>query len=239
MRDLHPGDKGEDVRALQYWLERLGHNPLAAAAGIGADAPHAYGDHTAASVKVAKHDHGYHGSPDGNATVAFQTACHGWADAAPKPKPGPKPTAIVIIPKTYRWAHALVARAGKPPGVVWHHAGDVHCTADDVHRWHLGNGWSGIGYHFFAAKDGKIYRGRPENMEGAHCYAHNDWLGVCAEGDYQHEMTMPAAQLKALQGLHLYLHHKYGSIPDRKHKDMPQNSTDCPGMHYPFAKIVG
>jgi len=50
---------------------------------------------------------------------------------------------------------------------------------------------------------------------------------------------MPPAQLKAAQAVHAYLHKKYGGIPDRKHKDMPGNSTACPGKYFPMATITG
>jgi hypothetical protein len=74
---------------------------------------------------------------------------------------------------------------------------------------------------------------------GAHCLGHNDWLGVCAEGNYEtNGAIMPAAQLKALQALHAMLHKKYGGIPDRPHKSMSGNSTACPGRAYPFDKIT-
>lgn len=142
-----------------------------------------------------------------------------------------------IIAKSYRWAHPLTTRSGKPKGIVWHHAAASSCTADQIHQWHLGNGWSGIGYHFFVSKEGKVYRGRPESKLGGHTLNASNWLGVCAEGNYASE-SMPAAQLKALQGLHRYLHRKYDGIADKKHKDMPGNSTACPGAKYPFAKVI-
>ena len=64
-----------------------------------------------------------------------------------------------------------------------HHAESKSCTADDIHRWHLANGWAGIGYHFFVRKDGSIYRGRPENDIGSHAKGSNsDSIGICFEG---------------------------------------------------------
>lgn len=147
------------------------------------------------------------------------------------------PSKLRIIPKSYKWAKPLVRRSGKPLGVVWHHAAVGRATPDDVHRWHLANGWSGIGYHFFVAKDGRVTRGRPEWALGGHAVGASAWLGICSEGDYSKE-TMPEAQLKALKALHRYLHRKYGGIPDRRHKDMPGNSTACPGRGFPFAAVV-
>ena len=31
--------------------------------------------------------------------------------------------------------------------IILHHAEASHCTAADIHRWHLNNGWAGAGYH--------------------------------------------------------------------------------------------
>ena len=57
--------------------------------------------------------------------------------------------------------------------IILHHADAKKCSAEDIHRWHLNNGWSGAGYHFLVRKDGKIYRLRPEDKVGAHAYSSN------------------------------------------------------------------
>ncbi len=55
-------------------------------------------------------------------------------------------------------------------GFVIHQTGaeDIDPSADDINQWHIGNGWSGIGYHFVIRKSGDVERGRPEDCEGAH-----------------------------------------------------------------------
>lgn len=68
----------------------------------------------------------------------------------------------------------------------------VHCadtpddrnhTAEDIHRWHLERGWSGIGYHAVITRDGQIQTGRPDYWQGAHVNGHNAHsLGVCLIG---------------------------------------------------------
>ena len=57
--------------------------------------------------------------------------------------------------------------------LVLHHAAATTCTVEDIHRWHIDNGWSGIGYHFFVRKDGTVYEGRPIDKVGAHAYNYN------------------------------------------------------------------
>lgn len=77
-----------------------------------------------------------------------------------------------IIEKTYKWASKLSKRKSTKR-IILHHAEAVKCTADDIHKWHLNNGWAGIGYHFFVRKDGSIYRGRPEDTLGSHAKGAN------------------------------------------------------------------
>lgn len=143
-----------------------------------------------------------------------------------------------IIEKDYNWAHELSARQVTNL-IILHHAAAKSCTAEDVHRWHVGNGWAGIGYHYLVRKDGTIYRGRPEDTVGAHAYGANSHsIGVCFEGNYQVEQTMPAAQLAAGQALVADIKRRWGITKVIGHKDVAGSTTDCPGKYFPFAAIV-
>ena len=140
-----------------------------------------------------------------------------------------------IIEKTYRWSGTL-ARRGVTRRIILHHAAAVTCSADQIHAWHLANGWSGIGYHFFVRKDGTVYRGRPEDVLGAHAGGNNyDSIGVCFEGNFMSEQ-MPAVQRQAGSELVAYLKQKYGISKVQKHSDV--NATGCPGTHFPFDAIA-
>lgn len=120
--------------------------------------------------------------------------------------------------------------------IILHHAAAEHCTPEDIHRWHLNNGWAGAGYHFLVTKDGKIYRLRPEDTVGAHASGSNsDSIGICAEGNYDYE-TMPEAQKKSLIWLINYLKNKYHITKVIGHRDV--NNTSCPGKNFPFDEIV-
>ena len=122
--------------------------------------------------------------------------------------------------------------------IILHHAAAVMCSVQDIQRWHLANGWAGIGYHFFVRKDGNIYRGRPENTVGAHASGGNvDSVGVCFEGDYDVEQTMPDAQKQAGKELVAYLKSKYHVSRVKKHSEI--TPTGCPGRYFPFNEIAG
>jgi len=120
----------------------------------------------------------------------------------------------------------------KPNKLVLHHAEASKCTVQDIHSWHLNNGWAGIGYHYFVRKDGSIYKGRPDNVIGSHCQGSNTGsLGICFEGDYMKE-TMPTVQYNAGIDLIKYLRGKYGNLTIYGHKELL--ATECPGSKFPL-----
>lgn len=146
--------------------------------------------------------------------------------------------ALSIIETNLKWNGSL-DYSNKPKKMVLHHieASRPGSTipVTDVHNWHLANGWTGIGYHFYITKDGKVYRGRPENAVGAHAKGVNaESIGIAVEGKYDVE-HMPEAQKKSVIELGKYLKNKYKMDNILKHKDV--NSTDCPGKNYPFESI--
>ena len=143
-----------------------------------------------------------------------------------------------VIATKLRWAHSLIPRSGPPSHIVWHHAAARSCTIQTIHSWHLNNGWSGCAYHFFVRKNGRVYRGRPENMCGGHTFGFPGTIGVCFEGNFDAE-RMGDKQIRAGQALHRYLHRKYRGAPDRGHGSMPGNATGCPGRYLPMSTITG
>lgn len=135
----------------------------------------------------------------------------------------------------YKWSGSLTKRT-KTEMIVLHHAAAKSCSAEKVHQWHLNNGWSGIGYHYFIRKDGQIYRGRPENVVGAHATNYNSKsIGICFEGDFTVE-NVPKAQLEAGKELVAYLKDKYKITNVKGHKDLM--ATSCPGKNFPFNEIA-
>lgn len=146
-----------------------------------------------------------------------------------------------ITPHTYKWKRSMGRRIGKPPYIVEHHSGSSpSTTVEDIHQWHLDNGWSGFGYHAAIYPNGKIVRGRPIWAMGAHTFGHNECLGIVYMGNWESHYTMPKKQLEAGRWLTARWRKLY-SIPKprvKKHKDMSGNSTACPGRYFPFSKVV-
>lgn len=131
--------------------------------------------------------------------------------------------------------HSMTKRSSTER-IILHHSACSSCTAEQIHQWHLNNGWEGAGYHFLVRKDGQIYRLRPEEFVGAHAKGSNyNSIGICAEGNFENE-TMSEAQKNSLIELVSYLKGKYGISKVLKHSDV--NNTACPGKNYPFDEIV-
>lgn len=142
-----------------------------------------------------------------------------------------------IVKKTYNWKYTPTARVASAIKYIFlHHAAAKECTPDQIHQWHLNNGWAGIGYNYFIRKDGTIYTGRTELQCGAHTSGYNtSGMGICCEGNFEIE-TMPAAQKKALIDLLWDLQRRYGKLPIKAHRDV--NATACPGKNFPMAEIL-
>lgn len=135
----------------------------------------------------------------------------------------------------YKWNGSLLKRT-KTDMIVLHHADAKECSPQDVHKWHLDRGWTGIGYHYFIRRNGQVYRGRPEDTVGAHAVNYNATsIGICFEGNYMLQ-SMPKAQLEAGKELVAYLKNKYNITKVKGHRDLM--ATDCPGVKFPFNEIA-
>lgn len=122
-------------------------------------------------------------------------------------------------------------------GIALHHSGvKVLQSVETIHNYHKNKGWAGIGYHFYVRKDGSVYRGRPENMAGAHCPGVNSIsLGICAEGDFEQEI-MNDVQKNAIVELIKDIKSRYNIKWIKGHREIL--STDCPGANYPLQGII-
>jgi len=139
-----------------------------------------------------------------------------------------------IVKGSFSWGSSLASRP-KTTYIVLHHAAAKKCTVQDIHRWHLNNGWSGIGYQFFVDKQGQIFEGRPLYTMGAQCAGFNDCsIGICAEGDFMTE-SMTDSQKIAIAQLLQYVKGVYPHAVIMGHKEL--KPTDCPGDKFPLKEL--
>ena len=140
-----------------------------------------------------------------------------------------------IIKKGYDWNGNLSLRS-ETKHIVLHHAAAIKCSADDIHRIHISNGWTGIGYHFYIRKDGSVYEGRPIGTKGAHVEGQNSKsIGICFEGNFEKEKMLPE-QINAGKELVSYIKNSYPFVTVKKHSDL--NATVCPGKNFPFDEVA-
>lgn len=121
--------------------------------------------------------------------------------------------------------------------IIYHHYHHERATPQDVHRWHLNNGWIGFGYNFAVDMDGTIWEGRGLDTVGTHTGNNNgDSIGIAVQGRYDdHTQQMPDAQFNALVWLTKHIQGVYGNIPMLRHRDV--TATACPGRHFPWNEL--
>lgn len=141
----------------------------------------------------------------------------------------------------WSWNGSLGRRNGNPPGIAHHHtAGAASETVQSIHRYHRNVlKWRGIAYHIVGYQNGELHRGRPLWAMGGHARNHGHWIGLCVVGNYETQKQMPPRQMVALHFARCLVRRKYGTgLRDVGHGSLPDNSTACPGRHYPFKQIT-
>lgn len=124
--------------------------------------------------------------------------------------------------------------------IVVHHIQAKHATVEDLHSWHLANGWAGIGYNEYITKDGNVYIGRGDNV-GAHCADEKrNWnpvsYGISLEGDYNTEQQVPDVQFKSLLERLKYHQGRFRNAVIVPHRKL--TSTECPGQYFPWTQML-
>ncbi len=141
----------------------------------------------------------------------------------------------IIIEHDWKWNGSLGKRAGNPPFIVVHNQAGTG-PPEAIHAYHKSLGWLGIAYHYVVRLDGSVHRGRPEWAMGGHTAHYGNTIGVMFEGNYDLRRTMPRPQREAGLALIADLKRRY-KVPVRGHREMPLNSTSCPGKHFPLAAM--
>lgn len=121
-------------------------------------------------------------------------------------------------------------------GIGLHNSGvSVLQSIEVIHNYHKNKGWAGIGYQYYVRKDGSVYRGRPENMAGAHCPGVNSTsIGICAEGNFNEEI-MSEVQKQSIIELVKDIKSRYNIKWIKGHREIL--ATSCPGANFPLEEI--
>ena len=130
----------------------------------------------------------------------------------------------------------------------------VHCTGNtatskislqDIRDFHIHKrGWRDIGYHFVIFADGRVEKGRPVQLSGAHCKGHNSHsIGIAYIGGILKDGT-PAdtrtfKQKNAIIKLIKELKQAYPSIVRVSgHRDYANKACPCFDAHAEYQRLV-
>jgi N-acetylmuramoyl-L-alanine amidase len=122
----------------------------------------------------------------------------------------------------------------------------VHCSATrpsqdigvkEIRSWHKNQSWADCGYHYVIRRDGKVEKGRAENLVGSHVAGRNaNSIGICMVGgvnqkDFQKaENNFTKEQFASLKTLLQGLVKKYPGTVVLGHRDFPNVAKACPSF---------
>lgn len=121
---------------------------------------------------------------------------------------------------------------------IHHTAGPDTQTPTEIANYHINNnGWGGIGYHFLISKDGIVYYVGDISTARANVANLNDQvIGICLIGNFTQGREPQSAQLDSANKLCDFFINNYPLLSNldswdkvRGHKDLPGQSTVCPG----------
>ncbi len=143
---------------------------------------------------------------------------------------------IIAIPNQIIRKELTPLDLTKIDAIAFHHMAHSTWGVKDVEYYHVyNNGWPAIGYNYWIAKDGTVYKGRGLNR-GAAVSDHNSHIiSVGLQGDFEKEYPTEA-QYKSARELTEHFQNNFPSIKTVGcHKDW--NQTACPGKNFDIKKI--
>lgn len=154
------------------------------------------------------------------------------------PIPIPKPDTILPETKTKLNEPTILdivfVKPQRPVNRVF-----LHCSASDnpkhdnvetIDQWHKQRGWTGIGYHFYIDKAGKIHKGRDINIIPAAQAGHNNkTIAICLGGLKKENFTHK--QKESLKALCKTIDKEYdGGVTFHGHREV--SAKACPVYDY-------
>lgn len=103
----------------------------------------------------------------------------------------------------------------------------------EIRHWHLGKGWSDVGYHYVIRRDGTREYGRDIKIPGAHAKGHNeDSIGICLVGgvteDGKSDANFTFMQYITLSTIISEIQGFHGELEVIGHRDIEGVKKDCP-----------
>ena len=142
-----------------------------------------------------------------------------------------------VIHTIFKYAKELIPlRLNRVQYITLHHTESTDTDPEEIHRWHLANGWSGFGYNEYIRKDGRVYIGRGDFI-GAHTKNNNSIsYGIAVEGNYDTEVVMPKQQFNSLVERVKFHQARFPKAIVSPHKEL--TPTSCPGKYFPIRELL-
>lgn len=177
-----------------------------------------------------------------------------WPDqvVANKPSPAPQPRTPqpaytvqpdgVIPRRAWTGAGPIMALANPMNGIsritVHHDAmnsygmrseADAAARLNKIRQMHVGRGWADIGYHYIIDPAGRLWEGRPVQLQGAHVSDTNEHnLGIMVMGNFDEQRPTSEA-LATLDGFLADRMRAYRVPLSRVYTHQELKPTACPG----------
>lgn len=125
---------------------------------------------------------------------------------------------------------------------IHHTAGPDTQTPAEIANYHINNnGWGGIGYHFLIGKDGTVYYAGDLSTARANVANLNEQvIGICLIGNFTSGRTPSQEQYDSAHKLCDFFINNFPDLTNvkswesvRGHKELPGQSTTCPGDNWP------
>jgi hypothetical protein len=147
-----------------------------------------------------------------------------------------------IIQTNFKYRKPLIPLdLNKVEYIVLHHPAWIKASPEEIHNDVLNDPnkitWNGFPYNAYIRKDGTVFIGRGMNI-GSQCTNYNSRsYGICCEGDYSKETSMPQAQFSALVDFIKSLKPKLPNLKGVKGHYELDPGTTCPEKYFPLDKV--
>jgi N-acetylmuramoyl-L-alanine amidase len=163
-------------------------------------------------------------------------------DDEPEPDLPPLTGSGYVLVARSKWTKNVPRSNSRPIGrvtrITIHHTAEHGSVAtlpdievvrriENYHR--NGRKWCAIGYHYLIGKDGRVYEGRPANLQGAHVLSENENnIGISMMGDFQNKLPS-TRQLAALKAFLEDTRDRFKVSKNRVYGHRDLNRSVCPG----------
>lgn len=140
----------------------------------------------------------------------------------------------------FNWARPLNPLVlSKVTAISIHHMAHLTAGLDEIHKWHLENGWKGFAYNYWIDYEGTVWEGRGLHS-GAALYdpLNDEVISIGFKGDFDILEKMPNQQFNSGVELIKYLKSIIPTINLVAGHNYWQQNTSCPGKFFPLDEMI-